>query len=61
MEIFDSTYFCRKSHFEYDGTKNYLVFDTVNEYFKIVSANDSNILSWKSKGLPDESIKFPYV
>ena len=26
-------------------------------YFKTVSANDSNTLSWKSKGLSDESIK----
>ena len=28
-------------------------------YFKTVSINDSNILSWKSKGLFDESIKPP--
>ena len=34
-----------------------LVFWTVYRYFKTVSANDSNILSWKSKGLSDESIK----
>ena len=28
-------------------------------YFKIVSANDTNILSQKSKGLSDQSIKAP--
>ena len=28
-------------------------------YFKTVSANDSNILSWKPKALSDESIKAP--
>ena len=31
----------------------------VYRYFKTVSGNDSNILSWKSKGLSDESIKNP--
>ena len=59
METFDSIYFCGKSHFENDGTQNYLVFQTVYRYFKTVGANDSNISSWKSKGLFDESIKPP--
>ena len=59
LETFDSIYFRGKSHFEDDGTQNYLVFQTVSRYFKTVSANDSNILSWKSKGLSDESIKPP--
>ena len=31
----------------------------VYRYFKTVIANDSNILSWKSKGLSDENIKLP--
>ena len=48
-----------KSHFENDGTQNYTVFQTVYRYFKTTSANDSNILSWKSKRLSDESIKPP--
>ena len=26
LQAFDSSYFCYKSHFEDDGTKNYLVF-----------------------------------
>ena len=39
--------------------KNYLVFQRVYKYFKTVSANDSNILSWKSGGLSDECIKPP--
>ena len=59
LETFDSVYFPGKSHFEVDGTQNYLVFQTVYRYFKTVIANDSNILSWKSKGLPVESIKPP--
>ena len=46
-----------KSCYSDDATQNYLVFQTVYRYFKTVSANDSNILSWKSQGLSDESIK----
>ena len=59
LEKFDSIYFCGKSHFEDDGTLNYLVFQKVYRYYKTISNNDSNILSWKSKGLIDESIKPP--
>ena len=59
LETVDSIYFCDKSHFEDDGTQNYLVFQTAYKYFKTISINDSNILSWKSKGLSDESIKHP--
>ena len=49
LETFDSIYFCGKSHFTDDGSQNYLVFQTVSRYFKRVSANDSNILSWNLK------------
>ena len=59
LETFDSIYSRGKSHFEDDGTQNYFVFQTVSKYFKTVSANDSNILSWKSKELSDESSKPP--
>ena len=43
LETFDSIYFRSKSHFEDDGTENYLVFQTVSRYFKTVSVYDSNI------------------
>ena len=59
LKTLDSVYFCGKSHFEDDGTQNWLVFQTIHRYLKTVSANDSNILSWKSKELSDESIKSP--
>ena len=59
LKTFDSIYFRGKSHFEDDGAQNWLVFQPIQRYFKTVSANDSNILSWKSKGLSDESIKAP--
>ena len=55
LKTFDSSYFIGKSHFEEDGTQNYLVFQPVNRYFKVI-ANKLYISSWKSKGLSDESI-----
>ena len=59
LETFDSIHCLGKSRFEDDGTQNYSVFQMVYRFFKTVSANDSTILSWKSKGLSDESIKPP--
>ena len=35
LKTFDSSYFIGKSHFEEDGTQNYLVFKPINRYFKI--------------------------
>ena len=57
LETFDWVYFRGKSHFEDDGTQNYLVFQPVHRYYKTAATNDSNMVSWKSKGLSDESIK----
>ena len=34
LKTFDSRYFRIKSHFEKDGSQNYLVFQTINRYFK---------------------------
>ena len=59
LNTFDSIYFRGKSHFEDDGMQNWLVFQLIQKYFKTVSTTDSNILSWKSKGLSVESIKPP--
>ena len=59
LEKFDSVYFRGNSHFEDDGTQNYLVFQTPYRYFKMVSNTNGHILLWKSKGFSDESIK-PY-
>ena len=41
------------------ANKFFFVFQPIYRYFKIVSANDSNILPWKSKELSNESIKLP--
>ena len=55
LQTFDWSYFRGKSYFEEDGTQNYLVFQPIIRYFKII-AKTKYILSWKSKGLPDETI-----
>ena len=56
LKTFDSGYFIGKSHFGEDGTQNYLVFQPVYRYFKMIT-NTDYISSWKSKGLSAESIK----
>ena len=53
LKTFDSSYFIGKSHFGEDGTQNYLVFQPMYRYFRLIT-NTSNILSWKSKGLSNE-------
>ena len=58
LKTFDSSYFIGKSHFEEDGTQNYLVFQPLNKYFKVIT-NTDYVSSWKSKGLSTESIKLP--
>ena len=55
-KTFDSSYFIGKSHFEEDGTQNYLVFQSLNKYFQVI-ANTDYVSSWKSKGLSAETIK----
>ena len=55
LKTFDSIYFRGKIHFEEDDTQNYLVFQPIHRYFKVI-ANKLYISSWKSKGLSDESI-----
>ena len=52
LKTFDLSYFIGKSHFEEDGKQNYLVFQPIIRYFKII-ANKTFISSWKSKGLSD--------
>ena len=56
LKTFDSSYFISKSHFEEDGTQNYLVFQPINRYFKVI-ANTDYVSSCKSKGLSAESVK----
>ena len=58
LKTFDSSYFIGKSHFEEDGTQNYLVFQPLNKYFKVIT-NTDYVSSWKSKGLSAESSKAP--
>ena len=60
LKTFDSSYFIGKSHFEEDGTQNYLVFQPINKYFKVIT-NTDYVSSWKSKGLSAKSIKPPTI
>ena len=55
VKTFDSSYFIGKSHFEEDGTQNYLVFHPTGRYFKKI-AGVRNGSYWQSKGLSDEKI-----
>ena len=55
LKTFDMGYFIGKSHFEEDGAQNYLVFQPIRRYFKII-ANSKYISSRISKGLYDETI-----
>ena len=58
LKTFDSSYFIGKSHFEENGTQNYLVFQPLNKYFKVI-VNTDYVSSWKSRGLSAETIKPP--
>ena len=61
LQTFDSSYFRSKSHFEEDGTQNYLLFRPIFRYSKVNTIiNATNyVLSWKSKGLSAKTIKPP--
>ena len=50
-----------KSHFEENGTQNYLAFQPMYRYFKrVVGVGTGNYINfWKSKGLSDENIAVP--
>ena len=44
---------------EEDGTQNYIVFQPINRYIKLIASNKLYISSCKSKPLSDETIKPP--
>ena len=50
LKAFGLGYFIGKSRFEEDGVQNYLVFQLIRRYLKII-ANSKYISSWISKGL----------
>ena len=57
LKKFDLGYFIGSSHLEEDGAPNYLIFQPLYKYFEVLTNTD--FVSWKSKGLPNESIKSP--
>ena len=58
LKTFDSICFSGKSHFEEDGPQNYLVFQPIQRYFKIIAnvGNDNYVYYWKPRGSSDETI-----
>ena len=58
LKTFDLGYFIGKNYSGEDGAQNYLVFQWMHKYFKII--NTKYVSSWKSKGLSDETIT-PYA
>ena len=58
LKAFDLIYYRGKSHFEEDGTQNYLVFQPIQKYIKRIAGvgNGNHIYYWKSKGLSNERI-----
>ena len=58
LKTFDSSYFIGKSHFEEDGTQNYLVFQPMYRYFKRIAGIGIGdyIHYWQSQGLSDKTI-----
>ena len=58
LQKFDAAYFGGKSHFEEDGTQNYLVFQPIYRYFRsIIGVGSGNyICFWKSIALSDERL-----
>ena len=57
LKTFDSSYFIGKSQFDEDAAQNYLVFQPINRYFKVITGD--YISYWRSKGLSSETIKPP--
>ena len=46
LQKFDAAYFRGKNYFDNDGTQNYLVFQPVYKYFKLINGK---VFSWESK------------
>ena len=58
LKAFDSSYFIGKSHFGGDGTQNYLVFQPIYRYSRLIT-NISKILLWRSTGLSNKNFDPP--
>ena len=59
LKTFNSSYFIGKSHFDEDGTQNYLIFQPMYRYFQVFSITQyvEYVSEWGSKGLSNSSIK----
>ena len=59
LKTFDASCFTGKSRFEEDGTQNYLAFQPIHRYFKVIAITKyvEYVSEWKSKGLSGKTIK----
>ena len=56
LKTFGSSYFLGKNYFEgNDGAQNVLVFQTMENHFKLI--NENQIDKWKSKGLSNQYLR----
>ena len=58
VKTFNLSHFRGRNHFENDGTKNYLVFQPIYNYFRR-TVKTNQVVEWKSRELADEHIKIP--
>ena len=54
LKSINLSYFNGKNYFDEDGAQNYLVFQSMIEYFTL---DNKWITKWKSKGLSNENLK----
>ena len=57
LKTFDLGYFIGKNYFGEDGAQNYLVFQSIIRYFKLI--NTDYVSWWQSKRLSAEAVKPP--
>ena len=59
LKTFDASCFTGKSRFEEDGTQNYLAFQPIHRYFKVIAITKyvEYVSEWNSKGLSGKTIK----
>ena len=55
LKTFDTSYYNGKSYFEESEKPNYLIFQALSKYLKLID-NTKYISSWESKGLYNEAI-----
>ena len=61
MQTNDSSFAIGQIYFGNDGTQNYSVFQPLIKYYKVHKTTNIIVISWKSKVLSKEIIKFKII